>query len=247
MSGTILVDLFFAYLAGLLTLVNPCVLPVLPIVLAASLQSDRRGPVALAAGLSLSFVSLGLFVIVIGASVGIDQQMMTTVGASLMIGFGAIISIPRLSENFATLTAGFAGKAEARMQDMDAAKSNAGPGGQFLGGAMLGAVWSPCIGPTLGGAISLASQGRDVVWAGSIMAFFALGVSTIILGLAFGAREVIARRQMLLRKLAVRAKPVIGITFICVGAAILSGLDHWLEARLLGIMPVWLQDFSVSV
>jgi len=50
------VELLFAYIAGLLTLLNPCVLPVLPIGLAASLQADRRGPLALVRGLSLSFV-----------------------------------------------------------------------------------------------------------------------------------------------------------------------------------------------
>ena len=53
-------DLFFAYIAGLLTLINPCVLPVLPIVLATALNADRRGPIALAAGMSLSFVTLGM-------------------------------------------------------------------------------------------------------------------------------------------------------------------------------------------
>ena len=56
-------DLILAYLAGLLTLINPCVLPVLPIVLASALQQDRRAPMALAAGMSLSFVVLGLSLI----------------------------------------------------------------------------------------------------------------------------------------------------------------------------------------
>jgi len=112
---------------------------------------------------------------------------------------------------------------------------------------MLGAVWSPCIGPTLGGAISLASQGQNIAWAGAIMAAFALGVSTVMLALAFGTREIIVQRQAALRKLANKAKPIMGITFLLVGAGILLGLDHWLEGVLLDLLPVWLQDLSVSV
>ena len=232
-----------AFVAGVLTLLNPCVLPVLPIVLAASLQADRRGPLALAGGLSLSFVLAGLFVILLGASFGIDQMMMTTAAAWLMVGFGLIMLIPRLNERFALATAGIAGSADSRMQDM----TDAGLRGQFLGGVLLGAVWSPCIGPTLGGAISLAAQGRDVVWSGAIMAAFAMGVSAIMLALAFGAREVIGKRQQALRWLSDKAKPILGVTFLCVGLGILFGLDRWLEGWVLDAMPEWLQDLSVSV
>jgi cytochrome c biogenesis protein CcdA len=63
-------DLIFAYLAGLLTLINPCVLPVLPIVLASSLHRDRRAPMALAAGMSVSFVALGLGITALGPALG---------------------------------------------------------------------------------------------------------------------------------------------------------------------------------
>jgi cytochrome c biogenesis protein CcdA len=237
------VELPLAFAAGLLTLLNPCVLPVLPIVLAASLQADRRGPLLLACGLSLSFVLLGLFVLVLGASVGIDQEMMTTAGAVLMIGFGLVMLVPQLNERFAMVTAGFAGNIDGRMNDVDGTSLR----GQFLGGAMLGAVWSPCVGPTLGGAISLASQGQDIFWAGAIMAAFALGISSVILALAYGAREVIARRQKTLRRLTGKAKPILGITFLCVGLGIIFGLDHWLEGWLLDVLPVWLQDFSVAI
>ena len=236
-------ELFFAFIAGLLTLLNPCVLPVLPIVLAASLQADRRGPLALAAGLSLSFVLVGLFVIVLGSSIGLDQRLMTTIGAWMMVVFGLVLLVPRLNERFATATAAFAGNADDHLRGMD----SAGLRGQFLGGAMLGAVWSPCIGPTLGGAISLASQGQDIIWAGAIMTAFALGVSAIVLALAFGTREIVAKRQQALRLLAGKAKTILGITFLLVGMGILFGVDHWLENQVLDILPVWLQDLSVSV
>ena len=169
-------ELLFGYAAGLLTLINPCVLPVLPIVLASALQVSRWGPVALAAGMSLSFVTLGLGVTAFGRALGLDEQMVAQAGAVLMVGFGLMLLVPRFGTVFASATAGVSAGADARIDGLD--RQNLG--GQFLGGALLGAVWSPCIGPTLGGAISLASQGESLAWAGAIMVAFALGVSSII-------------------------------------------------------------------
>lgn len=95
--------------------------------------------------------------------------------------------------------------------------------------------------------ISLASQGGSLVWASAIMTAFAFGVSSIILALAFGTREVIMKRQAAMRLLAGKAKPIMGITFLLVGGGLLFGVDHVLEGWSLDLLPVWLQDFSVSV
>ena len=93
-------ELVFGYLAGLLTLINPCVLPVLPIVLATALQASRYGPLAVAAGMSLSFVTLGLVVTVAGYAIGLTEDMVARGGAILMVGFGLILMTPILSERF---------------------------------------------------------------------------------------------------------------------------------------------------
>lgn len=236
-------DLIFAYLAGLLTLINPCVLPVLPIVLASSLHRDRRAPMALAAGMSLSFVALGLGVTAVGPAIGLDADTLARAAALVMAAFGVVMVLPALSGQFSTATAGLAARADAQID----AASEAGLAGQFLSGALLGAVWSPCIGPTLGAAIALASTGESLGRAGAIMVAFALGVSTLILTLAYGAKSAIRRRQGLLRALADRAKPVMGVTFIAVGLALWFGLHHALDRWLIETLPGWLIDFSVSI
>ena len=191
-------DLLLGYVAGLLTLINPCVLPILPIVLATSLHAGRSGPLLLAAGMSLSFVTLGLFVAALGRTFGITEDTFSNVAAVLMIGFGVILLVPRLSAHFATATAGVSMQADAGIDLID----RDGLTGQFAAGVLLGAVWSPCIGPTLGGAISLASQGESLLRAGGIMVAFALGVSTIILALGYGAQSVICKRQAMMRRFA---------------------------------------------
>ncbi len=236
-------ELLLGYLAGLLTLINPCVLPVLPIVLATALQASRLGPLALAAGMSLAFVSLGLGIAAAGHLVGLTADTVARAGAVLMVLFGLVLLVPRLNAGFALATAGMAGRADGGLDRVD----RSGLGGQFLGGALLGAVWSPCVGPTLGGAISLASQGQSLVWAGAVMTAFAAGVSTVILALAYGARSALQKRRALMRSIAERAKPLMGAIFLSVGLMLFFRVHHVIEAWLIGVLPYWLQDFSVSI
>lgn len=236
-------DLILGYGAGLLTLINPCVLPVLPIVLAGALQSSRWGPVALAGGMSLAFVALGLGVATLGRSFGIDQDIVAQVAALLMVGFGLVLLVPQFSARFATATAGMAASADSQMDQLD----TTGIRGQFLGGMLLGAVWSPCVGPTLGAAISLAFQGESLLWAGSIMVTFAMGVSTVILALGYGARSALQRRKAWMQTIAVRARPILGAVFVVVGVGIFFGVHKLLEIWALDVLPIWLQDLSVAL
>lgn len=236
-------EMILAYGAGLLTLINPCVLPVLPIVLATALQAGRHGPLMVAGGMSLSFVVLGFTVAASGRALGITDESISGAGAVLMVGFGLVLLVPRFAEGFATATAGISARADRRMDGLD----RTGSGGLFLGGVLLGAVWTPCIGPTLGGAISLASQGESLGLAFWIMVFFALGVSTVILALGYGARAAIRRRQAAMRALAGRARPILGAVFVFTGVAILMKWHHVAEIWALDNLPAWLIDLSVSL
>jgi cytochrome c-type biogenesis protein len=236
-------ELLFAYGAGLLTLINPCVLPVLPIILASAIQTHRHGPLAVAAGMSVSFVALGMLLTVLGRSLGITEDTIANTGAVLMIGFGLVLLTPRLSASFATATGGIATSADASIDRID----TSGLGGQFLTGALMGAVWSPCIGPTLGAAIGLASQGESLVFAAAIMLFFAFGVSTIIVALGYGARSVIVARQSWMRSVAEKSRPLMGGVFVLVGLGILFHWARIVEGWAVQNLPAWLVDLSVSL
>lgn len=235
-------EFVFAYIAGLLTLINPCVLPVLPIVLSAGLQSNRHAPLYIAAGMSLSFVVLGILAATFGRSLGLTESTLANTGALLMIFFGLVLLVPKFNKFFSSLTNRLSSGADGTLSNLDNTKSTS----FFLGGILLGAVWSPCIGPTLGGAISLASQGEQLSFAVAIMLFFAFGVSTVIIVLGYGTREAIKRRQHQLKWLAARAKPIMGITFILIGLVIYFKIHHIIEGWLVDILPIWLQDLSVK-
>ena len=97
-------EIVFAYLAGLLTLINPCVLPVLPIVLATALQASRLGPLALAAGMSVMFIALGIGISAFGPALGINDQVVAQVAAGVMVLFGFALMSPGLGRVFTRLT-----------------------------------------------------------------------------------------------------------------------------------------------
>src|SRR6267154_5216556 len=90
-----------AYLAGLLSTLSPCVLPLLPLVFGAAASAHRLGPLALALGLAGSFVVIGLFVATIGFSIGIDADVFRIVAAALMVLVGTALIVPLIQARFA--------------------------------------------------------------------------------------------------------------------------------------------------
>ena len=193
--------------------------------------------------MGVSFVVLGLALASVGQAIAIGSSNIevSQIAAVLMIAFGAVMLVPQLGTRFATATAGMSSQADAAIGRIE----QAGWQGQFLGGLLLGAVWSPCVGPTLGGAISMASTGENLFQAGAIMIAFSLGVGTVVVGLAYGARNLLTKRRAALMQFANLAKPILGVTFILTGTAILLRWHHMAEAWFLDRMPIWLQDLSV--
>ena len=232
---------FWAFLAGVLTLINPCVLPLLPVIIAGALQSHRLGPVMMALGLTVSFTIVGVLVTAFGHLIGLDEVIINRIAAVIMILFGIVLLLPRAQEKLSNAVAPLASGANAKIDNTQ----SGGLRGQFFIGMLLGAVWSPCVGPTLGGAIGLAASGEGLLQATFTMLFFGLGVSVIILSLSYGTRELLNKRKDRLMRWMPWAKPIMGVVMIIVGIGILLQWNHAIDAWLLDIMPIWLQDLSV--
>ncbi|MEM6987160.1 MAG: cytochrome c biogenesis CcdA family protein [Pseudomonadota bacterium] len=235
--------LFWATLAGMLTLINPCVLPLLPIIIASSLQQGRGGPIALAAGLILSFVTVGVGITAFGHAIGLDTDAVNRIAAGVMVVFGAVLLVPRLQLALANASAPLAGAADRRLNT----QGGEGLIGQFAVGLLLGAVWSPCVGPTLGGAIGLAATGENLGQAAITMVAFGVGVAIVLLALSYGSRELVGRRRERLQRLMPYAKPIMGVVLVLVGLALWFHLHQYAEVWLLDRMPIWLQDLSVTI
>jgi len=232
---------FWAYVAGLLTLINPCVLPLLPIIIASAFQSTRLGPLALAAGLVVSFTVVGVAVTAFGHLIGLNPQSLNRIAAFMLVLFGVLLLLPQGKKLLSAAATPLASGANARMESI----RDHGVSGQFLIGILLGAVWSPCIGPTLGGAIGLAATGEGLLSASFTMLFFGFGVSTVLLALAYGSRELLTSRRNRLMKIMPWAQPIMGVTLVLVGLMLLFHWNRAIDNWLLDVMPVWLQDLSV--
>lgn len=235
-------ELVFGYIAGLLTLLNPCVLPVLPVILITALNTHRLGPLYLCAGLCVTFVTVGMFVASLGPALGIDDIIISRIASVMMILFGLILLLPFLAKRFTLV----ASSASDGLSMKTAGFSGQGLGAQFVTGLLLGAVWTPCIGPTLGGAIALASQGNDLFWAALIMLAFAFGVSTIILVLGALSREALMRNRDRLQSISRWAQPVTGGALVAIGVFLLMGLHYTVERWAIETLPYWFQDLSIT-
>lgn len=225
-----------ATLAGILSTLSPCVLPLIPIVLGTAASEHRFGPLALAAGLAVSFTAIGLVVATIGFAIGLDAGVFRAVAAVLLIGIGAVLLVPRLSTGLALAAGPIGDWTEQRFGGF----STAGLPGQFAVGLLLGAVWSPCVGPTLGAASVLAAQGEDLGAVAATMLAFGIGAALplSILGL-MSRRTLIAWRQRLLAA-GSGLKQGLGALLIGIGLLVLSGADKRLEAFLVEASPEWL-------
>jgi cytochrome c-type biogenesis protein len=115
-----------------------------------------------------------------------------------------------------------------------------GLGGQFLVGSLLGVVWSPCVGPTLGAASTLASQGRDLGQVSLLMFVFGIGAAAplVVLGSLSRSRLMSVRGRLL--SLGEFGKQVLGIIMVGLGILIVTGTDKSLEAWILDRSPDWL-------
>ena len=124
------------------------------------------------------------------------------------------------------------------------ASPGSGLSGQFGIGALLGAVGSPCVGPTLGAASLLAAQGRDLLQVAVTM--FALGVGAALPLLALGlvSREVMLRWRQRLLSAGHGMKTALGLVFVVIGGLVLLGLDKRVETFLVEAPPQWLTDLT---
>src|SRR5215475_6539116 len=105
----------FALVAGMLSVMSPCVLPLLPIVLGAAASERKWGPAALAIGLAASFVAIGLFVATIGFAVGLDADVFRYAAAVLMVAVGLVLMVPGLQAQLAGASGPVANWTDARL------------------------------------------------------------------------------------------------------------------------------------
>lgn len=238
-------ELLLALLAGSLTTLNPCVLPLLPLVVAGAMAQARFAPLAMGAGLALSYALLGLLVATIGESIGLDTDRLRQIGGLLLVIFGVVQLIPALSDRFVLLLSPLGNKAHA-----SAPQSSQSLWSPFFTGALLGMAWSPCSGPLLGGALTLVadSGGASGVGRGTlILGFFGIGAAVPLVAVAYLSKAKFLRFRDWMLAYSANIKRAVGILMLLLGLAVLTGYDKKLEGLLVNLMPEWLIAITTRI
>jgi cytochrome c-type biogenesis protein len=230
----------FGFLAGIFTTLSPCVLPLIPIIMGSALQADRLAPLALTLGFTVSFATIGTLLAVFGFALGIDPAVFR-IGAAVLMGiFGLIILVPPLYARFSQVASGLTGGAGDYVGrlNVDGRFGHAGLG------ALLGLVWTPCAGPTLGAAIGMASQSGQLATAIAVMLVFSLGAAVPLLVLSYGSRTAVMGRRTQLVRIAKWGKPIMGVALVAVSLLALTGFDKTVEAIINANTPDWVVDMT---
>jgi cytochrome c biogenesis protein CcdA len=235
--------LVLALAAGGLSTLNPCVFPLLPLVVGGSLQANRAGPLFMGLGMVASFALMGLLLGVAGPALGIDGQSVRFVGGWLLLLLGAVMLVPALNERFTRLMTPLASGADGLSSRINATSL----AGSFLLGGLLGLVWSPCSGPLLISAITLVASEGGALRGTLILGAFGLGAAIPLIAAAYASRAGFVRMRGWVLGHITALKTGFGVLLVFLGIAILLGWDKRLEALVIPLLPDWWVNLTVAI
>jgi len=223
-----------AFIAGVVGVMSPCVWPLVPVVMSSASTSSQKGPLYLALGLAASFAVSGTFLTLMLMNIGLNPDAYRIVAAILLILVSVILLWQKLRDRVNYWLSRLTGRFNRSKMGAETAA------GQFGVGALLGLVWLPCVGPTLGAAIALASLGEDMVMAFLIMFVFGVGTAGALLFAGYAANYALKKWKPGIMQNAARGKLLLGILLLLLGAMVLTGFDKVLERMALDMLPQWI-------
>lgn len=235
-----LLDLLVAFAAGAVSLLSPCMLPLLPGWLAflagdvtteADRSRGRRGRLVLhtttfVLGFTAVFTLLGLGAAVLGGQLLSARRELEIVGGLLIAGFGIAMIDERVLPP--RLRAG---------RGMSSTRGVRGPLGALLVGVVFALAWSPCIGPTLAAVLTIAATGGEAARGAILLAAFGLGIGVPLIVVAAFAERLLPRARRLHRHLP-RIRVGAGVVLVSFGLLVAAGVVGRLSSRLSGIIPI---------
>ncbi len=222
-------ELGIALAAGALTTLNPCVFPILPLVVGSALQDNRAAPLLMGLGMAAAFALLGLLTGLLADSIGLDADLVRMASAVLLIVFGLAMMIPQAKDVFARLISPLADRASALNAGLEGRTGSAGALRALAMGVLLGFVWTPCSGPLLASTLTLAAAGGAAKASGTL-AIFGLGAAIPLVSVGYLSRSTLGRLRSWVIAHGTRAQQVMGALLALVGLMVLLGADKALEA-----------------
>ena len=221
-----------AFIAGLFTILAPCIWPLLPIVLADVTQSNsKRRPLGITAGVAISYAFFTLAISALESSFGLNPNVLRKLAVVVLLVVGLSMVVPALSRRMEASISRFSGKfgGMGRNQRSDF-------GGGFLTGVALGIVWTPCSGPILASVAVLAGTNKISFETVIVTLFYVAGVSIPLFGFALGGQKLLSRSRRLSKHTG-RNQIATGLVMIITAVGIYTNYDKTIEAKLLSAVP----------
>jgi cytochrome c-type biogenesis protein len=207
-----------AVLAGVASILSPCVLPLLPGVMAYSTERNKITPLAIVAGLALSFTVMGVASAALGALIFDYLDYIKLVSGLMILAMGLYLLL-EVVENLVLRAWQYVPISRIGLPQAE----EGGLFGGFLLGASLGIVWMPCIGPILASILIIVAQQGTLFYGGVLLFAYSLGLGVPMLAIAYSSNYVsgkvrsFSKHTMLVRKIA-------GVVLIAVGIYYMSGV-----------------------
>jgi cytochrome c-type biogenesis protein len=225
-----MLNLVLALLAGVVTIAAPCTLPMLPILLGASVgQTGKLRPALIALGFVISFSAVALLLSAITRIFDFDPNVLRSAAAILLLGFGLLMIWPAPFEWLSIRINGIAGSA-------GNAASRQGNIGGFVLGTTLGLVWTPCAGPVLGSILTVVATSKDAAWASTLLVIYAIGAAIPMLAIAYGGQAVTSRVRSIAR-ISPKLQQGFGVVVIAFAVASYFQYDTLIVAWLTAFYP----------
>jgi cytochrome c-type biogenesis protein len=226
MNSVSIGSLSLALLGGLLTILSPCVLPILPLIISRSFKTHRLGPAMLVAGLICGFATIGSLLGIASFWFVGFANLLRGIAIAALILLGLLSIFPRLSyQIFSRWQLGTSWQpAQPRLW------------GEFWIGTQLGLLWTPCAGSALGSILVLAAVKHDILAALILLIFYGLGAGIPLLILAYTSRYLSQSWRWLLPHTA-KLQPIGGILMTGTAISILLGWDVEIQLWLAPLFP----------
>jgi cytochrome c biogenesis protein CcdA/thiol-disulfide isomerase/thioredoxin len=222
----------FSFLAGIVTVLSPCILPILPIILTSTIGGQNIGksrPLGVVIGFVLSFTFFTLFLSTIVRFSGIPADTLRIFSIVVIAGFGISLLVPQfqiLVERLFSRLASF----------MPNNQNRSGFGGGLLIGLSIGLLWTPCVGPILASVISLAITGTVTLDAFLITLAYSLGTAIPMFLIMLGGQNALRQVPWLLANLA-HIQKLFGVLMILTAIGIFFNVDRRFQTFVLNTFP----------
>ncbi len=242
MLGVAQPSLILAFLAGVVTVATPCIIPILPPMLAGSV-GHRLRPVFIVLGSAVTFTLMGGVFSVIGIAAGSTGNFLRIFFVVFIVGFGVTMVNDDINEFYTRYSSLFVDKLIRFFRRGGGVSEEGHPLlSAFVLGLSLGVVWIPCVGPILGAVLMFATIQGNLVGGSLLLAVYSLGLGLPMLGVAYGGKYVSGKVEWTKRNSGM-IRFIAGWVLILTGVAMLLGLDRVVQTRLLPYFP----DFETKL